>query len=51
MKFPTPGIKCAKVVFQIHCPICGVIFSNKISITQVRVNERKNYLGSTFETF
>ena len=42
MKSPTPEVKCAKGVFQIQSPICGVNFSNNISITQVRVNERKN---------
>ena len=50
MKSPTPEQKCAKGNFQIQPPICGVNFSNNISMTQVRVNERKNYLGSTFET-
>ena len=42
MKSPTPEGKCAEGVFQIQSPICGVNFSNNISITQVRVNERKN---------
>ena len=50
MKSPTPVTNCAKAVFQIQSPACGVTFSNNISITQVRVNERKNYLDSTFET-
>ena len=51
MKSPTPEAKCAEGVFQIQSPICGVNFSNNISITQVRVNESKNLLDSTFETF
>ena len=42
MKFRTPEAKCAKGVFQIQSPICGVIFSSNISITQIRVNEKKN---------
>ena len=42
MKSPTPEAKCAKGVFQIQSPICGVNFSNNISITQARVNKRKN---------
>ena len=41
---PAPEAKCAKSVFQIQSPICGVDFSNNMSITQVRVNERKNNL-------
>ena len=41
MKSPTPEAKCAKGVFQIQSPISVVDFSN-MSITQVRVNERKN---------
>ena len=44
MKSPTPEAKCAKGVFQIQSPICGVNFSNNISITQVSVNERKTNL-------
>ena len=50
MKFPTPEAQCAEGVFQIQSPICGVNFSNNISITQVRVNERETELDSTFET-
>ena len=42
MKPPTPEAKCAKGVFQIQSPIGGVSFPNNISITQVKVNERKN---------
>ena len=42
MKSPTPEGKCAKGVFQIQSASCGVNFSNDISITQVKVNERKN---------
>ena len=42
MKSPTPETKCAEGVFQIQSPICDVNFSNNISITQARVNERKN---------
>ena len=50
MKSPTPEAKCAQCVFQIQSPIRGINFSNNISITLVRVNERKNQLDSTFET-
>ena len=42
MKSPTQETKCAKGVFQIQSPIGAVSFSNNISITQVRVNERQN---------
>ena len=42
MKSLTLEGKFAKVVFQIQSPICGVKFSNNISISQVRVSERKN---------
>ena len=42
MKSPTPKAKCAEGVFQIQSPICDVDLSNNISITQARVNERKN---------
>ena len=42
MKSPTQETKCAEGVFQIQSPIGAVSFSNNISITQVRVNERKN---------
>ena len=42
MKSPSPEAKCVRGVFQIQSPICGVNFSNNTSITQVRVNERKN---------
>ena len=42
MKSPTPETKCAKGVFQIQSPICGVNFSINVSITQVRVTEKKN---------
>ena len=42
MKSPAPETKCTKGVFQIQSPICGVNFSNNTSVTQVRVNERKN---------
>ena len=46
MKSPTPEAQCAEGVFQIQSIICGVNFSNNISITQVRVNERKtNWTG------
>ena len=44
MKSPTAEAKCAKCVFQIQSPIFVVNFSNNISITQVRVNERKTNL-------
>ena len=42
MKSPIPEVKCAKGVFQIQSPTCGVNFSNNVSIAQVRANERKN---------
>ena len=42
MKSPTPEEKCAKGVFQMQSAICNVNFSNDVSITQVKVNERKN---------
>ena len=42
MKSPTPEAYCAEGDFQIQSPSCGVKFLNNISITQVRVNERKN---------
>ena len=42
MESPTPEAKCPEGVFQIPSPICGVNFSKNISITKVRVNERKN---------
>ena len=42
MKPLTPEAKGAKGVFEIQSPICGVNFSKNISITQVRVNDRKN---------
>ena len=42
MKYSTPEAKCAKSVLKIQAPICGVKFSNNISITQVRVNESNN---------
>ena len=38
----TPEAKYAKGVFQIQSPLCGVNFSNNISITRVRNNERRN---------
>ena len=49
MESPTLEEKCAKGVFQIQSPICGVNVSSSISITQVRVNEREKQLDSTFE--
>ena len=48
MKSPTPEAKCAKGVFQIQSPICGVYFSNNVSITHR--NERKTNLTRPFET-
>ena len=42
MKSPTLEAKCAKGVFQIPSSIWDVKSSNKISITQVRANEREN---------
>ena len=50
MKSLTPEAKCAEGVFQIQSPICSVNFSNNRSTTQVRFNERKTELDSTFET-
>ena len=50
MKSPTPEAQCAEGVFQIQFPICGVYFSNNISIPLARVNKRKTELESTFET-
>ena len=35
MKSPTPEVKCTKSVFQIQSPICGVNFSNNLSVNQV----------------
>ena len=35
MKSPTPETKFTKSVFQIQSPICGVNFSNNLSINQV----------------
>ena len=40
----TPEAQCAEGVFQIQFPICGVNISNNISVTQIRVNERKTNL-------
>ena len=42
MKSPTLEANFEEGVFQIQSTICGVNFSNKISITHVRVNERKH---------
>ena len=50
MKSPTPEAQCAKGVFQIKSPTCGVYFPNKISILQVRVNKMESELDSAFET-
>ena len=50
MKSPTPEVQCAEGAFQIQSPICGVNFSNNISIIRVRVNERESELDSIFET-
>ena len=36
-----PEAQFAEGIFQIKSPICGVNFSNNISITQVRVNRGK----------
>ena len=44
MKSQTLKAQCAEGVFQIQSTICGVNFSNTISITQIRVNERKTNL-------
>ena len=41
MKFQTQRHSVQKVFYQIQSTICGVNFSNNISITQVKVNERK----------
>ena len=51
MKYPTQEAQCAEGIFQIQTPICGVNFSNNISIPQVRVKKRETELDSTFETF
>ena len=48
-EIPNPEAKYAKGVFQIQFPIYIVKCSNHVSITKDRVNERKNYLESTFE--
>ena len=45
MKSPNPEAQCTEGVFQSQFPICGVNFSNNISITQARVNERKTDLA------
>ena len=50
MKSSIPEAKFAKGVFQIQSPISVVNFSNNISKTQIRVNEWKKYLYSTFRT-
>ena len=42
MKSSTPEAKCAKDVFQIQYPICGVNPTNNIPITQVRVSGKNN---------
>ena len=42
MKTTTLEAKCAEGVFQIQSSTCGVNLSNNISITQIRVNEKKN---------
>ena len=41
MKPPTPEEQCTEGVFQIQSLICGVSFTNNISITQAKVNVRK----------
>ena len=50
MKLPTPETQCAEGVFRIQPSICGVYFSNNISIPQVRMKKRKTELDSNFET-
>ena len=48
MKSPTTEAQCA-CIFKIQSPICGANFSNNISITQLRVNERRtNLTGPNF---
>ena len=42
---PQPQSQCAEGVFQIQFIICDANFSNNISITQVRVNDRKTSLS------
>ena len=42
MKSQSPEKKCAECAAQIQFPICDANFSNNISITQVRVNDREN---------
>ena len=44
MKCLTPEVQRAEGVFQSQSHICGVNFSNNISIIQVRVNEGKTNL-------
>ena len=51
MKSPTPEAQCAEGTFQIQCPICAVIFTNKISrsidhdttFENLTINFRNNY--------
>ena len=43
-EIPNPRGKVRRRCFQSQSPSCGANFSNNISITQVRVNERKNNL-------
>ena len=40
-EIPTLQAYCTEVFFQIQAPNCGDNFSNNVSITKVRVNERK----------
>ena len=49
MKSPTPEAKCAKGVFQIQSAVCGINFSNNISMTQVKVNKRETALIRTLK--
>ena len=46
----SPQRHSAKGVFQIHPPVSGVNFSNKMSIPQVGVKIRKTKHGTTFNS-
>ena len=50
MKSPTPNEECADGVFQTQNPICGVKFSNNISIPRARISKRETERDWTFET-
>ena len=50
MKCSTLEAQCAESLFQIQSPICGVNFSNVVSIPKIKINKRGTELDSTFET-